>query len=199
MEYLTTSSMLNLPPEFLQQISIFCSALRKRTWPKVLLLLMGAILCPGSRTVCNVLRVLGLSEEKAFHKYHRVLSKARWRARQLARPLLDALVKALLPGEQALLFGIDETIERRWGRRIKKRGIYRDPVRSSKSHFVKCSGLRWMCLMLLSPLPWTGRRRWALPMLTALCPSERYYQQRRPKKLTDWARPADRQSWESVC
>ena len=86
---------------------------------------------------------------------------------------------------------MDDTIERRWGRRINKRGIYRDPVRSSKSHFVKCSGLRWLSLMLLTSLPWLEAGvYWALPVLSALCPSERFYESsgKQPKKLTDWAR-----------
>ena len=88
-----------------------------------------------------------------------------------------------------MVIGIDETIERRWGARIAARGIYRDPVRSSKGHFVKASGLRWISLMLLAPIPWAGRV-WALPFLTALAPSERFARMRgrRHKPLTDWAR-----------
>jgi hypothetical protein len=80
-------------------------------------------------------------------------------------------------------------IERRRGARIAAKGIYRDPVRSSHGHFVKASGLRWLSLMLLAPVPWAGRV-WALPFLTVLAPSERYNQTRgrRHKKLTDWGR-----------
>ena len=67
--------------------------------------------------------------------------------------------------------------------------IYRDPVRSSHGHFVKASGLRWLSLMLLTPIPWANRT-WALPFLTALVPSQRYHEERghRHKTLTDWAR-----------
>jgi hypothetical protein len=97
-----------------------------------------------------------------------------------------------------LVLGLDDTIERRWGAKIRARGIYRDPVRSSDSHFVKTSGLRWLSLMLLVDIPWAGRV-WALPFLTALAPSERYWQQqgRQPKLLTDWARqlPLQVQRW----
>ena len=75
------------------------------------------------------------------------------------------------------MLGIDETIERRWGKRIAAKGIYRDAVRSSHEFFVKCSGLRWVCLMLLAPIPW-AKRVWALPVLTALAPSERYHRER---------------------
>jgi hypothetical protein len=98
------------------------------------------------------------------------------------------LIKQFAP-EGALVFAIDDTIERRRGDRIKAKGIYRDPVRSSHSHFVKASGLRWLCLMLTVRIPW-AERVWALPILTCLCLSQRYYEDRgRPhKKLTEWAR-----------
>ncbi|MEL6931074.1 MAG: transposase [Cyanobacteria bacterium J06600_6] len=183
--------MLHLPAEFRRLISSFSHSFTSSTWLHTQLLLVGAVLCPGKRTVCNLLRSVGLSELKQFHKYHRVLSRAKWSARQLAHSLLLLLIHHLGPGsDQPLVFGIDETIERRWGRRISKRGIYRDPVRSSKSFFVKCSGLRWMSLMFLAELPWGQGICWALPFLSALCPSERYYTTRnhQPKKLTDWAR-----------
>src|SRR5881409_3688144 len=79
---------------------------------------------------------------------------------------------------------------RRRGAKIAAKGIYiyHDAVRSSRSHFVKASGLRWSCLMLLVPIPWAART-WALPVLTALAPSERYARthHRRHKTLTDWA------------
>jgi len=65
----------------------------------------------------------------------------------------------------------------------------RDLSRSSHSHLVKASGLRWLSLMLLAPIPW-AQHVWALPFLTVLAPSERYYEKkvRKHKKLTDWAR-----------
>jgi len=125
---------------------------------------------------------------KGFWAYHRVLSRARWSPREAAHRLLLVLVERFAP-EGPLVFGLDDTIERRWGQKIKARGIYRDPVRSSRGHFVKASGLRWLSLMLLTEIPWASRV-WALPFLTALCPSERYHlgQGRRHKKLTDFAR-----------
>lgn len=183
--------MLTLPPGFQDAISTFSPAFRKDVWPKVLTLLTGAIICPGSRTVCNLLRSVGLQAERCFPKYHRVLSTDRWSAKNLAGVLLSLLVSAFVAKGEALVFAIDDTIERRWGKKISKRGIYRDPVRSSKSHFVKCSGLRWLSLSLLTGLPWLEAGvYWALPVLTALCPSERYYKNKgkHPKKLTDWAR-----------
>ena len=128
-----------------------------------------------------------------FSSYHRVLSRARWSARAAARVLLGVLVSAFAP-EGPLVFALDDTVERRWGPKIKARGIYRDPVRSSRGHFVKASGLRWLCMSLLVPVPWAGRV-WALPCLTVLCPSERYARTtgRRHKTPLDWARQAFKQ------
>ena len=115
-----------------------------------------------------------------------MLNRAVWSPRQAARILL---LQHLDHGNGPLVFGIDETLERRRGPNIKSLGIYRDAVRSSRSHLVKASGLRWVSLMWLGHVPWAGRY-WALPFLTVLAPSERYYRQRgrRHKKLTDWAR-----------
>ena len=102
--------------------------------------------------------------------------------------MVKRLVKEFV-AHRTLVFGMDETIERRWGRKIKARGIYRDAVRSSKSHLVKCSGLRWIGVMLLADIPWANRV-WALPFLTVLAPSKPYHDQegKHHKKLSDWAR-----------
>ncbi len=162
--------------------------LSKKVFEHAVELLVGVLISVGRRTVCGALRALGRSGEKRFHKYHRVLSHARWSARRGGQIVLNLLIERF-GGAEPLIFGLDETLERRWGRRIKARGIYRDAVRSSHSHFVKCSGLRWMSLMFLAPISWAGRV-WALPFLTVLAPSERYCReaQKRHKKLTDWAR-----------
>jgi hypothetical protein len=180
--------MLTLPFGMLQALAPFVPVFSHRIWPRVLVLVAGALLAPGKRTVAATLRVMGLAQTPRFERYHRVLNRARWSSLAVSRVLLSLLVAAFAP-IGPLLLGIDETIERRRGKRIAAKGIYRDPVRSSHEHFVKASGLRWICLMLLVPIPWAGRV-WALPFLTALAPSERYDQERgrRHKPLTDWAR-----------
>lgn len=153
-------------------------------------MVVGAILTPAQRTVTAVLRIMGLGHEPHFQTYHRVLNRAVWSSWDVSRVLLLLLVKTFAV-RGPIIVGIDDTIERRWGAKIKARGIYRDPVRSSHSHLVKASGLRWLSLMLLVPIPWADRV-WALPFLTVLAPSERYYQGKRHahKKLTDWAQQA---------
>src|SRR6185437_13354057 len=130
-----------------------------------------ALLVPGQRTVCSILRIIGLRRERHFVTYHRVLNRAVWDSRLAARVLLKLLVETFVPTGPVLL-GVDDSIERRWGKKISAKGIYRDPVRSSRSFFVKTSGLRWLSLMLLSPMPWTGRV-WALPFLTVLAPDRK--------------------------
>jgi DDE superfamily endonuclease len=105
--------------------------------------------------------------------------------------LLRLLVASFLSADATVVIGIDDTIERRWGHKISARGIYRDPVRSSKGHFVKTSGLRWLSAQLLVHIPWAGRIM-GLPFLTMLAPSKRFYADtpRAPKTLLDWARQA---------
>ena len=156
-------------------------------WPRVLVLIAGAILAPGQRTVSAALRVMGLADRPGFGRYHEVLSEARWDGRALARTLLRHLLDRLLPEGEVVIIP-DDSIERRWGPRIRDRGIYRDPVRSSRGFFVKTSGLRWLSLAVVLPIPW-ARRRWALPFLTILAPSQRANaaRGRRHKPLTRWA------------
>jgi len=180
--------MLTLPKDYYTLIAAFVPVFSKRVWQHVQVLLTGAILAPGMRTVTAVLRVMGLSDDRHFQNYHRVLNRAVWPSRDISRRLLILLIAAFaMTGP--IVMGLDDTIERRRGTKIKARGIYRDPVRSSHSHMVKASGLRWLSLMLLAPIPW-AQRVWALPFLTVLAPSERYYDQsvRPHKKLTDWGR-----------
>jgi hypothetical protein len=177
-----------LPPTILSSLLPFAPLFSRRVWAHVQVLLAGSLLSPARRTVAAALRVLGLAQLKQFHRYHRVLSQAKWSGLAISRILLNLLVTAFAP-DGPLVFGVDETLERRRGAKIAAKGIYHDAVRSSHSHFVKASGLRWSCLMLLVPIPWAART-WAVPVLTALAPSERYAhtRHRRHKTLTDWAR-----------
>lgn len=182
--------MLILPEPIMTLLIPFQSLFRQPTWVKAQILFIGAILATGKRTVTAALRVMGLSDEPHFANYHQVLNRAVWSPRRLSEMLLAVLLEYLDQDEtEPLVFGIDETIERRWGPKIAKRGIYRDAVRSSKSHFVKTSGLRWISLMWLTEITW-AERIWALPFLTVLAPSEQYHEQvgRPHKKITDWAR-----------
>ena len=181
--------MLTLPIAIVPTLAPFAMLFTNPTWQKAQLLLVGAILATGQRTVAAALRVMGHSDQDDFARYHEVLNRAVWSPREAARILLLLLLQYLDRGDGPLVFGIDETLERRRGTKIRARGIYRDAVRSSRHQLVKSSGLRWISLMWLGSVPWAGRY-WALPVLTVLAPSSRYYQRqgRQHKKITDWAR-----------
>jgi hypothetical protein len=183
--------MLPLPPELVALLLPFAPLFSASVFQQAQVLVTGAILTPGGRTVTSALRAMGFSGTRQFQNYHRVLNRAQWSPLQASEVLLQLLVKAFLP-QGPLVIGGDDTLERRRGARIKAKGIYRDPVRSSDTQFVKTRGLRWLCLMLLVPVPLAGRL-WALPFLTALAPSERYQKQRarqrrQHKTLVDWMR-----------
>jgi hypothetical protein len=175
--------MLTLPEEMIALLAAFAPEFSKSVWVLGQVLLVGAILSPHKRTVTAALRAMGLSQEKGFDKYHRVLNRDKWSGLRLSHSLLRLLVSTFVVVGVPVVIGVDETIERRWGPKIVERGIYRDPVRSSKSHVVKASGLRWVCLLLIVDIAWV-RRAWALPFLTVLAPSARYDQQRGRKHRT---------------
>ena len=180
--------MLLLPADIVAFLVPFAPLFSRPVWRHVQVLLVGAILAPGRRMVSSALRAVGLAHVSTFQTYHRVLNRAKWSSLGVSRILFGLLVSTFAP-PGPLVVGIDETIERRRGKQIAASGIYRDPVRSSHSHFVKVRGLRWICAMLLVPVPWAARV-WALPFLTVLAPSERTARRRRRrfKPLTTWAR-----------
>ena len=159
-----------------------------RTWRKAQLLAMGAILSLGKRTVSSALNTLGVGQHGDFDVYHHVLNRARWSPLQLSRALSLLVAGRLGSSTEPLVFGIDETVERRWGRKIAAKGRYRDPVRSTDDQVVMTPGLQWVSLMLLTRIGWAGRH-WALPFLTALVVSARYDRRkgRRHQTFTDYA------------
>lgn len=180
--------MQTLPATIAAIILPFTQLFRKSLHQRVCLALCGALLAPAQRTVTAVLRVLGRGQHNDFQQYHRLLNRVHWSTRKAAQLLLGILLQNLVPGKRVRLV-LDDTIERRNAKKILQQGVYRDPVRSSHSHFVKTTGLRWLSFQLLVDLPFS-KRPWALPVLTILAPSQRYCQQNdlRYKKLTDWAR-----------
>ncbi len=168
--------MLSLPIAFTSAIGVFAPVFSRPVWQHVKVLLAGAVLAPGKRTVTAVLQIMGRSAASDFQTYHRVLNRAVWSPLTASRLLLRLLVAVFVP-RGVVILGLDDTIERRRGAQIHAKGIYRDPVRSSHAHVVKVSGLRWLGCMVLPPMSWANRV-WALPFMTVLCPSERFYAQR---------------------
>ena len=135
--------MRTLPPKMVQALAPFAPLFSKRVWQHAQLLVVGAILAPGKRIVASAaLRAMGLDQQKRFHRYHRVLSRAGWSSLKVSCVLLGLLVVAFVPEGSPLVVGVDETLERRYGKKISARGVYHDPVRSTHETFVKSSGLR---------------------------------------------------------
>jgi len=176
-----------LPDVALMVLGSFAPLFTRSVWEHVQVLVTGSILCRGPRTVAAVLRALGLADEPGFCKYHRVLSRARWSGLQGAKILLGLLVAAAASQGFPLIVLVDETLERRKGRKIKAKGRHRDAVRSTQGEVVKCWGLKWICLTLLVPLPWSPRP-WALPFMTLLAPPAQADAKagRRHKTPVDW-------------
>ena len=176
-----------LPEAIILVLAPFAPLFSHRVWLHAQVLLLGAMLAPGARTVTAALRVMGLAAERHFTNYHRVLNRATWSARHGSRILLGLLITQLVPPGATIVLGADDTVERRSGRKITAKGCYRDAVRSSKKHVIRCFGLKWVSMMLLVPVPWS-RRVWALPFLTALCwPAEQALRHRH-KTSVDWVR-----------
>lgn len=179
--------MLILPPKIMTALMPFTQAFSSRVWDWAQTLLVGAILAPGKRTVTAALRVLGLKDDKQYQNYHRVLNRAKWSGLQVSQILLGLLVATFASAGVPLVLGADETLERRRGPKITAKGIFRDAVRSSQKHTNYSSGLRWVSMMVLVPLPWSDRV-WALPFLTVLAPSPKTNAAngRRHKTSIDW-------------
>lgn len=179
--------MLTLPNEIIAVLAPFAQAFNYRIWDMVQIMVIGAILTPGKRTVTAILRTMGLQDDAQFQNYHRVLNRAKWSGLDLSKILLGLLVAAFAVVNVPLMIGADDTIERRKGKKIKEKGVFRDPVRSSHKYTVHVFGLRWMSMMLIVSVPWSSRV-WALPFLTVLAPSEKTNAAngKRHKTTIDW-------------
>jgi hypothetical protein len=128
--------MFTPPVEVCAVLAAFAPLFTHPSWLRAQALLCGVLLAPANHTLTAALRVLGLAQQPGFQNYHRLLNRARWSARQAAQVLLRLLVEAFVPAGPVIV-GLDETIERRRGRKLTARAIYRDAARSSKECFQK--------------------------------------------------------------
>lgn len=178
--------MPSLSPAILSILSPFAVLFSRPVWNNALALLIGTILCRGKRTVCAALRVMGLSGETAFSKYHHVLNRVAW-SPLLASKILFQLLLDVIETENPLVLFIDETLERRKGPMIKAKGYYCDAVRSSKNVVVKSSGLKWLVMAISCRFPFSDRF-FALPFMTVLEPSKKSDKiaKRRHKTTIQW-------------
>jgi len=177
---------VNLPPEILTVLTHFAPLFNQRIWPKAPLLAIGALLATGRRTVASALQIMGHGNNRHFTNFHRLLNRDEWSSLQAGRIVL-LLILTLLPVVSPLGLAVDDTIERRNGRKIRAKGCYRDTVRSSQKQVVRCYGLKWVVLAVLVPMPWRNRC-WALPVPAALAKPARKAERRNHKSSIDWAR-----------
>ena len=156
---------MSLPSPIIAVLAHFEPLFTAPTWRKVVMLLVGTLLARGRRTVTAALRQVGQQSNTHFSNFHQVLNRARWSALEVSRRLVQVVMSTFGGGTRDIV--IDETLERRWGRKIHKRGHYRDSLLSSKERSVSNSGLRWITMALVVTLPWT-KLRWALPFFSVL-------------------------------
>ena len=156
---------MSLPRPIITVLAHFEPLFTAPTWKKVVILLVGTVLARGRRTVTAALRQMG-RQQTHFSGFHQVLNRARWSSLAVSRRLLEVLVQTFVSVGGTIEIVMDETLERRWGPRISKRGYWRDSLLSSKERSVSSSGLRWVTMALVI-LQWT-KMRWALPFLSVL-------------------------------
>jgi len=119
----------------------------KGVYQSLVVLAIGAILCPKIRTISRCLRVMGLHEEENYGRYYYALNKAKWSCLSL-------------------------TLVRRHGKHITLKGNHHDGVRSRGRKKVISQGIRWLSLELSCKVPWS-KRYWSLPIMTIACPSKK--------------------------
>lgn len=174
--------------EIISVLSIFAVAFTAPTYIKSLTLLYGTIMAPGRRTVAAALRMVGLAEDQHFANYHRVLNRDHWSPMLLSKLLLALLIQTFLTAGAPLILLVDDTLERREGKKIHYKSWFHDAVLSTATKVVTSLGLRWICLAILVPVPWSARL-WALPFMTILTLAPRVSEKlHKPHRtLVDWA------------
>jgi hypothetical protein len=166
-----------LPAEIIPLLESFRPVFTAPTYQKAMRLVVGTILARGRRTVTAALRVLGLAQEGDWSKYHHVLNRAKWDGLQLSAILLHLIVATFVACGTAIYITVDETLERRWGAQIRKRGHWRDSLASSRKMSVSTSGLRWLSFAVGVKVPWS-RLNWSLPFLHVLLTTPKVSAQR---------------------
>jgi hypothetical protein len=159
------------------------------TWRKLMTLLTGTLLARGRRTVTAALRQTDHEMDLHWSSFHQALNRARWSPLAASRCLLQLIVETFVQAGGSVDLVIDETLERRWGPSITKRGHDRDSALSSRKRAVSSPGLRWIVMAVVVSPPWT-KQRWALPFLAVLAPTPAVSASlgKRHKTVCQWAR-----------
>ena len=174
--------------EIISVLSVFAIAFTAPAFAKSLTLLYGTIMAPGRRTVTAALRMVGLADDKHFTNFHRLLNRDRWSPMLLSKLLLGLIILTFLEAGSALHILVDDTLERREGKKIRYKSRFHDAVLSTAAKVVTSMGLRWICMMILVPVPWS-KRAWALPFMVilTLAPRTSEKMHKPHRTLVDWA------------
>ena len=177
-----------LPVPIIEVLAVFRPLFTAPTWRKLMTLLTGTLLAQGRRTVTAALRASGNEQAGNWSLFHQVLNRARWSPLAVSRQLLLLIVETFVPAGASVDLVIDETLERRWGSKISKRGHYRDSALASRKQSVSSPGLRWIVMAVVVSLPWT-KQRWALPFLCVLATTPEISERlgKRHKTVGMWA------------
>src|SRR5262245_22464540 len=159
----------NLPQQARSFFEALAPAFRRPTFLRFAILALAALLTVGSRTVCNLLRTVGLLAPGDPSSYHRFFSCRRWSLAALARRLAGWILDRLVPAGPVYL-AADDTVDEHPGDNVFGKGCHRDAVRSSHSHTAFRWGHKWLVVFVLVAVPGASRR-WALPIFVILCHS----------------------------
>lgn len=155
-----------VPADAAWMLAEFTPVFTQPTYPRFLVLMFGAILTTGRRTVSNIMRTVGRMASGALSSYHRLLSTAGWSGLQLACILTRLIVRLFYPTGTILLAG-DDTVDEHRGKKVYGKSRHRDAVRSSHSYTAHRYGHKWVVLAILVKFPF-ATRYWALPILVSL-------------------------------
>jgi hypothetical protein len=120
---MTSSHPLPVP---CQWFSSLASALDPRSAPRLALLLLGAVLARGRRTVTTWIRAAKLSDQ--FRPCYTAVAAAGKRADRIARRLLTEVVEPLVAGAGRLVLAVDDTPTERYGPHVQGAGVHHNPT-----------------------------------------------------------------------
>jgi hypothetical protein len=180
--------MFCLPSAAEPLINRFSIAFTPRTFQRMLVLGVGAILSLGRQTVTRMLWTARSLTDGHFSDYHRVFSRARWSMWTLGK-VLAAMVLELVPADELVVCPVDDTTPQHKGKCVYGKGKHRDNCRSTRSHTVWVFGHKWVVLCVNVKFAF-ATRPWALPVLAALYRPKQLNQKenRRHKTPIDLAR-----------
>jgi hypothetical protein len=136
-------------------------------------ILLGWIMCLGTRTEYRVFQAIQPEEEVSrqerhpFDRFYNFFSRAKWKVSELAHAVAVMVVAALNPTGRLYLL-VDDTLLHKRGKKVYGLGWFRDAVASTKKRVATASGNNWVVLGLAIPIPLCPDSIVCLPLLACL-------------------------------